>query len=342
MRCRVVCHKTICLFLAAWAVLLGTLLFPQSLDAEEKVLRVGWYAQPGYMEIHKGGALYGYNYEYLQKIAQVNGWRYVFVQGTFEGLIKKLSRGEIDILGCIFYSKERESLFDFPNYNVGKDYLALFTSVGSSLSQNDFKSFNGIKVGGTTENNLLRFKEFAAENNFKASTSLYPSFKQLTDAVDNGSIDAAVYGGFQPDPAYKSIASFAPSSFYFVTTKGNKKVLAGLNRALSSIKLYNPYYDRDLAKRYLPREYARFSMTESEKEFVASSPAILVSHGSGWPPFEVINEKTGEYEGICRDLLDKVSEITGLKFKYCRTSNADSADKEASISTSIVNDFAEA
>ena len=342
MRSSVLKHKALFIFIAFFFALLSIPALPETLYAKEKIVRVGWFMQPGYMEVHKNGSLYGYNYEYLQNIARCTGWRYQFVHGSFEDLIKKLSAGEIDILGCVFLTKERTSFLGFPSYSAGEDYITLFTSIDSELSPNDFKSFNGIKVGGTTRNNLRRLEEFAAENNFNVATKLYSSFQELISAIDSGVINVAVYGSFQPDPAYKSLASFAPSFFYFATTKGNREILSGLNRAMSSIKLYNPYYDRDLSKRYLPREYARFSMTESEKEFVASSPEILVAHGSDWPPFEEIDDTTGEYKGICRDLFDKVSEISGLKFKYYRTSNVGGIDREASVISSMINNFDEA
>lgn len=199
-------------------VLMCVLIQTLTLEAKERTVRVGWYYQPSYMQLRSDGTPYGYNYEYLQNISRYTGWKYEFVQGEFEDLYADLAKGKIDILGCVFYSGERAAELSFPNYSAGEDYITLFTPADSPIVANDYKSFNGIRVGATTTNNMRRFVEFAKENGFTATTKHFRSYRDLTSAMQQGEIDAAVYGGFQPDPSYKIIASFAPSPFYFATT----------------------------------------------------------------------------------------------------------------------------
>ena len=334
-----ICFINLCIFCL---IFVHFLILPFTLEAKERTVRVGWYYQPSYMQLRSDGTPYGYNYEYLQNISRYTGWKYEFVHGDFEDLYADLVKGKIDILGCVFYSGERTSVLSFPNYSAGEDYVTLFTKADSRMVANDYKSFNGIRVGSTTKNNMNRFVEFAKENGFTAKTRYYRSFRELTAAVTQGKIDAAVYGGFQPDPLYKTIASFAPSSFYFVTTKNNTEILSGLNSAIAMIKLHNPYFDRDLSRRYLPREYAHFVLTEEEKTFVASLPPIKVGHTYNWAPFEYVDSQTGEYKGICKDLFEKISEISGLKFEYITAQNVGEMNKQIDVVSSVVNDFDEA
>ncbi len=103
--------------------------------------------------------------------------------------------------------------------------------------------------------------------------------------------------------------------------------------------MQNPYFDRDLSRRYLPRESVHFVLTENEKTFVASLPPIRVGHTMNWAPFEYVDDETGEYRGICRDLFDKISEITGLKFEYIPAHSLGEMSGQVDVVSSVVADF---
>ena len=106
------------------SVFMLAMLLPFSVLAEEgKTIRVGWFLSPGYMEKSSDGVYSGYNFEYLNEISKYTGWKYQFVDGNFNDLMILLKKGEIDLLGNVFYNKNREQEFLFPDYSSGREYM---------------------------------------------------------------------------------------------------------------------------------------------------------------------------------------------------------------------------
>jgi len=63
-----------------------------------KNVRVGYFEKENYQEGSEGTSLYGYAYEYYQRVAQYTGWRYEYVFGSREEIYQKFLRGEVDLM----------------------------------------------------------------------------------------------------------------------------------------------------------------------------------------------------------------------------------------------------
>ncbi len=61
---------------------------------------------------------------------------------------------------------------------------------------------------------------------------------------------------------------------------------------------------------------------EDEKAYIKNAGTVTLGVDPDWPPFEWINEK-GEHAGIAADLIQLVSERTGLKFNVVKTKSWD-------------------
>ena len=87
-------------------------------------VKAGFPLIPGFAEIDQDGTYSGYHYDYLRKLARYTQWRYEFVPCTWETCYTLLKNGEIDLLGGMQRTPEREALFEFAelesflNYNV--------------------------------------------------------------------------------------------------------------------------------------------------------------------------------------------------------------------------------
>ena len=75
-------------------------------NQKEKVVRIG-VPDDTYDKINENGKRSGYGYEYLQKIAGYTGWKYEYVDCTWENCFDKLKNDEMDIIEGISYTKER-------------------------------------------------------------------------------------------------------------------------------------------------------------------------------------------------------------------------------------------
>ena len=239
----------LCLF----AFLLLTLLLTAAplCGAESRTVRVGWFPFSGYQELDEDGRPCGYNYEYLTEISKYTGWKYEFVKCTWPDGMKMLERGEVDILGCMYKTKGRDKKYAYPQLDCGTTSISLFVRSDSPIKPYDFASFNNMTVACCmATNNDEELLKFAEANGFKVNIVNYDKKPDLIAAVESGAVDAGVAGSQITKGDIKVVAGFFPSSFYFVTTKGNMEVLSGLNSAINAIKVENNYYDKDLALKY--------------------------------------------------------------------------------------------
>lgn len=95
-------------------------IVPISGEEKQKKIRVGFYESPYFQNIEKDGSISGYSYDYLQAISQYTGWEYEFVKTTtYSECLELLKNGEIDIVGVMLKTPEREEIFDFPDLSSG-------------------------------------------------------------------------------------------------------------------------------------------------------------------------------------------------------------------------------
>ena len=281
-----------------------------------KTVRVGWVEYPRMAEVHDG-KYSGYNYDYLMEIAKYTGWEYEFVSGDVQTCSKMLAEGEIDLLGLLLYTPERTEFFDYAMMENGRNYSLLFTTLSSSVQPHDFDAFNGMKVGVLSGGDHELFQEYENDNGFSCDIVDFAGVNELTVALFSGEIDAAVTEGFVNDSRIRVIAEIAAEPYYFATTKGNKEILVGLNRALSSISIDRPYIERELYDKYFGIEFnpelndAELALVEASKK----EPVTLGVIPSSAPACFWDDEK-GELAGIFMDILKALSEKTGLRFEY--------------------------
>lgn len=305
-------------FVALVLILLMLLpAFAVSATDDGVVIRVGWFGLPGACEVN-GGVYSGYDFDYLTEISKYTGWKYEFVEVDFAECLDMLAAGELDILGSLLYSGERAARFDYSQLEYGHTYTTLFTSEQSDIEPYDFERFDGMRVGvivdAVNENNLA---EFAAENGFSYEAVAFESFNELSAAIRNEDVDAGIIGGFTDVMEMRALAEFAPQPYYFATTKGNASVLDGLDNALRMIKLDNPYLETSLYKKHFGGRIL-VDLSAAEHNIVKASEQEPVRVGiiPASAPICFWDEKTGAYSGICIEMLDAITENTGLQMEY--------------------------
>ena len=107
-----------CLFAGSFA------LAQENANHAARTVRAGFPVIAGFGHINEDGTYSGYNYDYLQKLAQHTGWKYEFVPCNWDECIRMLETGDIDLLGGIQRTPAREKQFRFAelesflNYNV--------------------------------------------------------------------------------------------------------------------------------------------------------------------------------------------------------------------------------
>ena len=114
---------------------------------KERVVRIG-VPDDTYDKINENGKRSGYGYEYLQKIAGYTGWKYEYVDCTWENCFDKLKNDELDIIEGISYTEERAETMLFSAIPMGDERYCVYAKPDhTDISFSDTASFNGKKIG---------------------------------------------------------------------------------------------------------------------------------------------------------------------------------------------------
>ena len=283
----------------------------------EREIRVGSTGIRGLIEYQTDGTPHGYAVEYLEEIAAYTGWRYIFVPGTWAESMERLKRGEIDLLPNAQRTKGRAESYLFSRLPSGTEYGLLYVPRGNhAVFYNDHTAFNGMKIGlihRSYYNEALA--RYARTYNFSYTPVEYASPAEAFNALNHGSIDAVAIASLNGSPDYKVVAKFEPMPFYFITGKTNGALMHELDKALEQIKCIDPYFETTLYKKYYGQTSAERDplYTREEADFIASTPELRVGCLPDSFPFS-IRDEAGKLRGIYNDILQLISNDSGLKF----------------------------
>lgn len=319
-------RKTISLILAIF--LACTAFLPVCAFAapagDSDVVRVAWPGVTVMSTIDENGNYAGYDYEYLQKIAQYTGWKYEFITFEDEDLnvritksFDMLEKGEVDIVGDVSKNESTEALYDFPTYSYGTAYKTLIVPEESAYySINDLMQ-NTIRVAvyKNAVNNKAALQQFCDSNKIRLVMVECEAENDLLQAVSGGSADAVLSNDLSPMDKMRTIVRFAGAQYYLATTKGNTRIINGLNSALFDIHTSSPYFETELYRKYFEEETDRAALSEAENEYVKQSGVLRVLFPPASAPFQYM-DGDGALKGVSKSVLDTVSEQTGLTFDY--------------------------
>lgn len=292
---------------------------PAFAEANTDSVKVGYFLLDGYQNLDEEGNYSGYGYEYLQELKKYTGWNYEYVRASFGDCLTMLENGEIDLMGSIQMTPERQEIFDYADLHSGISTACLFTRKGDlRYAYQDFSGFNGMTVGilkGNSRNK--RFDNYCEEKGFQVNKITFNTEKELLEALDNHQVDSVMLSNVRNMSGYRIITQFSPSPYYFATTKGNTAVLQKLNNAMEQIKAQNPYYDADLyEKYYFSASTGVPAYTQEEQAFIEHADTIHVGLSDGRNVLSDYNDQSQSFTGITIDIMSLVSEKSGLKFSY--------------------------
>lgn len=338
--------KYICLFLSTLMFL--TIFSPVNCYARDgkKVIRVGFYTMDNYQECDENGNYSGYFVDYLREISQYTGWEYEFIQMNYSACLKSLNDRNIDLVCGVDYSSFRTSTLDFSAQPAVTTHYELYAlEDNDSYYYNDYADFDGMNIGVLAScDQLDALDDYAAAHHFSFEKQYFGNTAQLEKALEDNTVDA-IYATSVSHPSEKKILASLPSfPLYFVTFKGNP-IMEDLNSAQAVILDVNPNFDHDLYTTYQRdiRNY-RCEFTRDELDYLASAPEITVTYDPSNAPIEVYNENTQTASGIAADVLDLVSQYTGLHFRYIKSDSfSDALSKlrshEINMLTALAHDY---
>ena len=338
--------KYICIFLSILIFLTGFSPIESFARDGKKVIKVGFYPLNNYQECDENGNYSGYFVDYLREISQYTGWEYEFIQMNYSACLKSLNDRNIDLVCGVDYSSFRTSTLDFSAQPAVTTHYELYAlEDNDSYYYNDYADFDGMNIGVLAScDQLDALDDYAAAHHFSFEKQYFGNTAQLEKALEDNTVDA-IYATSVSHPSEKKILASLPSfPLYFVTFKGNP-IMEDLNSAQAVILDVNPNFDHDLYTTYQRdiRNY-RCEFTRDELDYLASAPEITVTYDPSNAPIEVYNENTQTASGIAADVLDLVSQYTGLHFRYIKSDSfSDALSKlrshEINMLTALAHDY---
>lgn len=268
----------------------------------------------------------GYTHDYLEKISEITGWQFEYIDATWAESLSMLERGELDMISQVQYTPERAEKFLFSDYSMGVNcaYL-LVTSDKEDIYYDDFQAFHEKKIGVITGIHQIELlQEFAEEKGFTYEQVEYPDNKSALEALFAGEIDMMLSESMYSHMDCRVVSCFKPDPIYFITSRQNPELMEELNKALEQIQTIDINFHGDLYQKYYKTfDYGLMAFTREEAEYIASHPVVRMNYNRTWMPICYESEKTGEFSGITADTIRLLEEEIGLTFEPVPTVNSE-------------------
>ena len=170
---------------------------------------------------------------------------------------------------------------------------------------------------GIVKDNAMRgiFSNYAKQHHFIYQVKEYATEEKLLRALNEGQVDAMCSEHLANHKDLLLLSNFGADPYYIISYLDNP-YMDTINYALQEIKtdvdfeaeLFHKYYDSSAAA-----NAAQF--TVEEVEYIENSEPLVVGLMQNRSPLSYKNEE-GEPEGIMVELMNLVSQISGLKFEY--------------------------
>lgn len=237
-------------FLQAWLLWLASL--PLVCVAQDPIpVRVGVFENPPIVSVRPAAPPEGIAIDVLRRIGEAEGWQLNYVPDSFDNLLERLDRGDIDLLVGIAYSDARAKRFQFSQQTLIGNWGLVFRHVRAnidSLPDLEGKRVALMRGGIHSQALLLLSAQFDAP-----FTPVYVnSYPEVLQAIVEGRADAgavnrvfAALHAHEPDLATTGIV-FNPIFVHYAAPKrANPAILATLDRHLAALKAdtRSVYYD---------------------------------------------------------------------------------------------------
>lgn len=286
--------------------------------AEEKTVRVGYVWSTNFSEGNSDDEYKsGYAYEYLQKLTYYTGWNYEYVYGDWATMLDMLSKGEVDLMAGVSYTKERAQKMSFPDYPMGEEEYYIYVSQNSDLASSDIEGLQGLTIGcteGAMQNMLL--EQWKKERDFPCSIKPFSGNIEMYDAFDNHQIEAVVDTDIAilPSDEMVPLVKVGSSNYYLAVAKERTDLLKELNTVLEEIDRTAPYYLQNLHNKYFSETAVGTALSEPEKKWLAEHSVLRVGYLKDYMPFCDVNEN-GQTEGVIVDIFSVL--FDKLSMNYC-------------------------
>ena len=282
-------------------------------EKQSQIVRIGSF-EDTFDYIDKNGVRRGYGYELLQALAGYTGWKFEYVKCDWSNCFDKLENGEIDIMGDISYTDEREQRMLFSDEAMGEEKYILYADLSNmDLGMSDFKSMDGKRVGVLmdTEPEIM-LTEWENKNSIHTEHVNVNNNDDVEKKLANHEIDAFVSleESTWSEQGISSVTTIGKSGIYFAINKERSDIKTELDWAMRKLDQDSPFFKADLYKKYFTLEYSQV-LTGEEKSWVEEHGNIRIGFQSNDPAVFSMDEETGKLTGMLAEYVSYAKDCLG-------------------------------
>ena len=288
-------------------------------DDRQQTIRVGSFKDT-FDYVDEYGVRRGFGYELMQALAGYTGWKFEYVKCDWSNCFDKLENGEIDIMGDISYTDEREQKMLYSAEPMGEEKYILYADLSDTdVVTSDFRSMDGKRVGvllGTEPEVMLT--EWENKNGIHTEHVNVYNNDDVEKKLADHEIDCFVSleESFWSEQGISSVATVGKSGIYFVINKERSDIKAELDWAMRQLEQDSPFFRADLYKKYFALDYSQ-SLTGKEKAWLEEHGSIRIGFMDNAPSFFSMDEETGRLTGTLSEYISYAVDCLGnqtLKF----------------------------
>lgn len=294
-------------------------------DTPPRTVTVGFTDIPGVSSVDAYGNRSGLMIDYLDEIAKYTNWNYEYIETTPEDLINDFTDGKFELMGGTFYSPDFEDRYAYPKYSMGSSRAILFCRKDEpDIKSYELSSLNGKTIGvyEKAKDKIQRLKNFLLINGLDCELVYYSVEDTKKDGnlyrfLEQGDVDMLLGNEFESNDKFRIAADFAAQPYYIVTHPGNDELLSGLNMGLEKILDSDPSFPEDCyVKNYQNQSMTMISLTREDLKYAEAKQRVTIVVVQDGHPFYCIDNSADQHDGILPDLLQQISQFSGLSFQY--------------------------
>lgn len=284
--------------------------------ADETIVKVGYFYLADYYRT-VDGAVDSYDSAYLAKIEEYSNICFEYVDcGTWSDALTMLRNHEIDLVGTMQRSNEREKEYDFSDEAYGTTAAELLSLPDSDITFQDYEAISAATIG-VTENyvRMDQLEELLKEKNLSSAVRYYANQNALCQALENGEVDIVAANSHGVPSDWKVVERFCFTPYFFATWNGNETLIHELDEAIEKIRMYDNGFEQAMLQHYFPT-LIQEPFSKEELDFIAEHNTYTVYFDSATAPLVWYDEATDEMQGMLIDVCKLLSEHIGVALHF--------------------------